>query len=100
MFDSFTPDTVIVILIVAFAVFVSFPVQLLLCFKAKKLFVKLLPTAVSAVTAITFYIMAITAKTWIALIYIIIAVSFGVALLFSGVAWGAWAISKAIEKKN
>ena len=76
MADLFARDTGIVLLIAGFAILIALPVQLVLCIKAKKLFYKCLPTTVLAVLVITFYIMAITAKTWVAFAYLIIAVFF------------------------
>ena len=98
MFDLFARDTEIAVLIAASAVLVVFPIQLALCFRAKKRFIKLLPTVLFAVAAVTFYIMAITARDWIGFAYIIVAVFCGAMLLFSGIAWGVWAITKLVKK--
>ena len=100
MFDLWARDTAIVALIAAFAILIVLPVQLILCFRAKKLLIKLLPAILLAVTAITFYIMAITAKDWSGFAYMIVTVFFGVLLIFSGIAWGIWAIVRLVKKKN
>ena len=100
MADLLTRDTGIVLFIAACAVLIVLPIQLTLCIKAKKRFMKCLPTAMLAVFTIAFYIMAITAKTWVGLIYLIIAVCSGVSLIFSGIAWGIWSIIKLIKKKK
>ena len=99
MADLFTRDAGIVLPIAACAILIVLPIQLMLCFKAKKLLMKYLPAAVLGAITITFYIMAITAKTWIALIYLIIAVFSGVSLIFCGIAWGIWSILKLINKE-
>ena len=98
MSDLLTRDTGIVLAIALAAVLIIFPLQLALCFKAKKRIFRLLPAALLALSAVTFYIMAITAKTWIAFAYIIIAVFAGVLLIFSGIAWGIWALIKLFRK--
>ena len=100
MADLFARDTGIVLLIAAFAILIALPIQLVVCFKAKKIFVRYLPTTALAVLVITFYIMAITAKTWVAFVYLIIAVFSGVSLVFSGIAVGIWAIIKLVEKQK
>jgi len=90
--DLFTGDAAIVLLMAGFAILIAFPLQLALCFRAKKLFVRYLPTIIFSVLAITFYIMAITAKTWAAFAYLIIAAFSGVSLVFGGIALGIWAM--------
>ena len=97
MADLFARDTWLVLSIISCAVLIVLPIQLVLCFRAKKLFIKRLPTAVLTVVAIAFYVLAITAKTWIAFIYLIIAVFSGVSLIFCGIAWGIWSILKLIN---
>lgn len=100
MVDLWVRDTWIAALITISAVFLVLPIQLVLCFKAKKRLIKLLPMAVFAVATIVFYIMMLTAKEWSALVYVILAVFFGVLLLFSGIAWGIWAVVRLVKKKN
>ena len=100
MVDLWVRDTWIAALIAISTVFVVLPIQLVLCFKAKKRLIKLLPTAVFAVATIVFYILMITAKDWSALVYVILAVFFGVLLLFCGIAWGIWAVLRLVKKKN
>jgi hypothetical protein len=61
---------------------------------------KLLPTILLAVATVTFYVMAITARDWDAFAYLIVAVFAGAMLLFSGIAWGIWAITKLVKKRK
>ena len=98
MYDLFARDTKIVLLIAVAAVLIILPTQLALCFKAKRLFIKLIPTVLLAVATFVLYIMAITAKDWSGFVYIILAVAAGVLLIFSGIAWGIWAITKLIKR--
>ena len=100
MVDLWVRDTWIAALITVSAVFVVLPIQLILCFKAKKRLIKLLPTAVFAVATIAFYIMMITAKDWSAFEYVILAVFSVVLLMFSGIAWGIWAVLRLVKKKK
>ena len=98
MFDLFARDTEIVLLIAAAAVLIILPAQLTLCFKAKRLFIKLIPTVLLAIATFALYVMAITAKDWSGFGYIILAVAAGVLLVFSGIAWSIWAIIKLIKR--
>lgn len=98
MLDLLVRDTEIVLLIAAAAVLIILPAQLTLCFKAKRLFIKLIPSVLLAVATFALYVMAITAKDWSGFVYIIFAIAAGVLLIFSGIAWGIWAIIKLIKR--
>ncbi len=82
------------------AVLVVLPIQLLLCFKVKKLLLRLLPTMLLAVTTVVFFAMMATAKDWDAIGYAILGVFSGVLLIFSGIGWGVWAVALFIRKKK
>ena len=75
-------------------------IQLALCFKAKKLLIKLLPTILSAAAAILFCILTFTVRDWSALVYIVFAFFAGVMLISSGIAWVIWAIAKIKKAKS
>ena len=68
--------------------------QLLLCFKAKKIFIKLLPIALLIVSTIVFYVCSATINGWDKFGYLFFALlSFGL-IIVCGVAWGVWAIAR------
>ena len=98
MFDLLARDTWIVLLIAAAAVLIVLPLQLALCFKARRRLFRLLPTVLLALLSLVFYSMKYVVKDWSALVYAILAVFSGVMFVFSGLAWGIWAISKRIRK--
>ena len=75
-------------------------IQLLLCFKVKNLFLRLLPSFALTVCTIIFFAMMWLATDWDAIGYAILFVFSGVLLISSGVAWGAWAIVKLIRKQK
>ena len=75
-------------------------IQLALCFKAKKLLIKLLPTILSAAAAILFCVLTFTVRDWSALVYIVFAFFAGVMLISSGIAWVIWAIAKMKKAKS
>ena len=100
MFELMGRDTWLFALMAVCAVFIVLPLQLLLCFQANRTMIRLLPTILLAAATIVFYILRISAQDWSALIYLILTVFAKVLLIFSGIAWGIWAIAKHIKKKN
>ena len=82
------------------AVFLVIPVQLLLCAKGKKTWIKRLPSIVLAVTTAVFFIMMYTARDWDAIGYAILGVFSGVLLIVSGFAWGVWFIIRKVKKRK
>lgn len=99
MMDLWLRDTWIMAATAAAAVLVVLPVQLLLCFKAKKLLFKLLPAILLAASVVVFCAMMVFARDWSALLYVILAFFSGVLLLFCGIAWGIWAIARLLKKE-
>lgn len=72
-------------------------VQLLLCFKVKQIFIKLLPVALFIVSTIAFYICAVYVNGWDGLGYLFFAfLSFGL-IFICGIGWGIWAI---VQNRN
>ena len=66
--------------------------QLLLCFKTKKIFIKLLPIALLIVSTIVFSICSASINGWDGLGYLFFAL-LSLGLLFvCGIGWGIWAI--------
>ena len=100
MFDLWVRDTEITVLIAASAILIVLPLQLILCFRAKKLLFKLIPPVLLAVAAFAFWVMMLTAKDWSALVYLIFAVFSVVLLIFSGIGWGIWGISRFVKRKR
>lgn len=79
-------------IVVFVSVIATLILQLLLCFKAKKIFIKLIPIALLIVSTIVFYICSTTINGWDGLGYLFFALlSFGL-ILVCGLGWGVWAI--------
>lgn len=79
-------------IVVIVSVMATLILQLLLCFKAKKIFIKLIPIALLIVLTIVFYLCSATINGWDGLGYLFFALlSFGL-ILVCGLGWGAWAI--------
>lgn len=85
-------DTPTIMAVIAVAV--AFAGQLLLCYKAKKLWLKLLPVSILVVSTIVFCILSACVNGWDGLGYLFFALlSFGM-LFVSGIAFLIWAIAR------
>ena len=100
MADLLRGDFWLVICAVACGILIVLPVQLALCFRANKVFLKCLPAVLIGIATITFYSLAITARTWIAFIYLIVAFYSAVFLISCGIAWGIWIVYTLLTKGN
>ena len=100
MSDISIRDIAITTLIAVSSILIVFPLQLLLCFKTKKLLLRLLPSLLLTVTTVFLFIMIRVTTDWDAFGYAILFVFSVVFLIFSGIAWGVWAIIKLIKKKK
>lgn len=93
--NAFTIDLSTVIVWVSAVI--TLCLQLWLCRKAKRLFIKLLPAVLLTIATIVLFVCAEHADAWDALGYAFFALlSFGL-LLICGAGWGLWAI---IRKTN
>ena len=81
-------------IVVFVSVIATLILQLLLCFKAKKRFIKLFPIALFVVSTIVFYICSATINGWDGLGYLFFALLSFVLIVVCGVAWGVWAIAR------
>ena len=79
-------------IVVFTSVIATLILQLLLCVKAQKIVIKLLPIALLIVSTIVFSICSATINGWDGLGYLFFALlSFGL-ILVCGIGWGVWAI--------
>ena len=93
-------DIEVTTLIAITSVLVVLPIQLLLCFKVKPVFLRLLPSILLTGTTILLFAMMATSRDWDAIGYAVLGVFSGVLLIFSGIGWGIWAIVRCIKKKK
>ena len=93
-------DIEVTTLIAITSVLVVLPIQLLLCFKVKPVFLRLLPTILLTATTVFLFAMMTTSRDWDAIGYAVLGVFSGVLLIFSGIGWGIWAIVRCIKKKS
>ena len=81
-------------MVVFISVISALVLQLLLCFKAKKIIIKLLPIALFIVSTIVFTFCSATINGWDGLGYLFVALlSFGL-IWVCGLGWGIWAITR------
>lgn len=100
MSDLWVRDTEITLLVALSAFLIVLPIQLLLRFKAKTLLVKLIPTILLAAAVVAFYAIVFVIQDRAAIGYALLALFSEILLLFSGLAWGIWAITKLIRKRK
>lgn len=80
--------------------FIVLPVQLLLCFKVKNTFIRLLPSILLTITTIILFCLMCSAEEWDAIGYALLGVFSGAMLIVAGIAWGIWAIVRIIRKRK
>lgn len=100
MGDMWIRDIEVTTLIAITSVLVVLPIQLLLCFKVKPVFLRLLPSILLTGTTILLFAMMAASRDWDAIGYAVLGVFSGVLLIFSGIGWGIWAIVRCIRKKK
>ena len=100
MGDMWIRDIEVTTLIAITSVLVVLPIQLLLCFKVKPVFLRLLPSILLTGTTILLFAMMAASRDWDAIGYAVLGVFSGVLLIFSGIGWGIWAIVRCIKKKS
>lgn len=90
--DSFSPEVIIPAIL-------TLLLQLLLCFKAKKLWVKLLPAAVLAAAILIFTVCFSRIDHLVSVVFLYVAFRAFHLLLACGIGWGIWAIVRKKLKK-
>ncbi|MBR4016746.1 MAG: hypothetical protein IKK11_02915 [Oscillospiraceae bacterium] len=75
------------------AVIITLLAQLLLCFKAKKMWIKILPSALFSVSALVFYICCRVVGGWDGMGYLYFALLSFVLIVICGIGWGIWAMA-------
>ena len=100
MGDMWIRDVEVTTLIAITSVLVVLPIQLLLCFKVKPIFLRLLPSILLTGTTILLFAMMAASRDWDAIGYAVLGVFSGVLLIFSGIGWGIWGLVALIRKRN
>lgn len=82
------------------SVLLLLPIQLLLCFKVKRLGLRLLPPLLFLLLTLIFIGKAAGASDWEGLGYGFLAALSGLMTLVCGAAWGIWRIVRRMQKKR
>lgn len=100
MFDIWWGDVNLTVLVLAASVLFLLPLQLLLCFKAESLFVRLFPVGLLAVVGVWFLFLFYAVPGWDGLGYIIFAIYAAFMVIVCGLGWGVWAIFRYHKKRQ
>ena len=73
-------------------------VQLVLCFKVRKLCVRLIPVCLSAIAAAVCLALTFLSEGWDALGYLLLTMFSAGLLLVCGIGWLVWAIIKKLRR--
>ena len=87
-------------MIIAIICLILFAVQLLLCFKVKKLALKLIPAVLLLVALALFTVLTMTATGWDSLAYIVFAILSAIFLIPCAAGWVVWAVCYFIQKRK
>ena len=74
--------------------------QVLLCFKVKKLFLRLIPTVLFSAATVVFALMMLFSDGWDAIGFLLFTICSASFLAACGIGWGIWAIAKKLKKLN
>ena len=100
MFDAWTGDIELTNLVLWFSILIFLPIQLLLCFKAKRRVFRLLPVTLLCAATLFFVAQAAASTGWDSLGYALFGIFTGLMLLMCGIGWGIWAAANFLKKKN
>ena len=100
MFDVYIGDIDLTTVIIFVSILVLIPLQLFMCFKMKKLWVKLLPMLIFLTLIIAFVCMIPMAKGWDGIGYWILAMLSGIMLAACTVGWIIWFVIKIFKSKT
>ncbi len=94
----FKIDVPTFILIVSAIVFLT--AQLLLCFKVRCVWLRLIPAILSFVPTLVFFILMVTMQGWDAIGYMILMLMSATVLGVCALGWGIWVIALLIQRRK
>lgn len=98
MFDVWLNDIELTEVIINVSVVLVIALQVLLCFKVKKVVIKLLPIIILLIVAAFLLVMAQFSSGWDNLGYLILAIFVGIMLLACAIGWIVWLVTKVVGK--
>lgn len=100
MFDIWMGEMNLTLLVMILGVVILLPVQLLLCFKARSLTLRLAPVVILALLTLVCIAMCYATPGWDCLSYAVLAIYTGFGVVLCGIGWGIWAIVRAVRRKK
>ena len=98
MVDGWLRDIGLTALVAILSFAIVLPTQILICFKIKDIFVRLLPVLFFLVIALVGWALSCFISGWAAIGYLILACITGFMACICGVGWGVWFIIKLFSK--
>ena len=100
MFEVYWGDVELTALTLVVSLVIVLPLQLLLCFKAKRRAVRFLPLLILSVLAAAFLLLTVSTPGWDGLGYLFLAIYAAFLMLMCGVGWGIWALRNTGTRKR
>ena len=100
MLDVWVEECNLAFLLSGFSLVILLPVQLLLCFKVRRVWIRLLPALLCCVLILFFLVIAGFFSGFDSIGYVIFAIYAACMLVVCGLGWGIWAIAHMIRKKK
>ena len=94
MFDIWYGDIPVTNLIIVFSLIVILPIQILICFKAKSIFVRFIPIIILATAVLMWIVLSFAVAGWDGLLYLFFAIYMLFMIFVCAVGWGIWALIK------
>ena len=85
-------------MVLIIAVLSLFPIQLFLCFRARRMFVRLLPVMVLSASVVYWGVKTAQTGGWGGLLYLVFAAISGYMLLMCGLGWAIWGLLRLLRK--
>lgn len=100
MYDFWIGDINLAPFLLAFTFLVVFPVQLILCCKASKKIIRLIPVIILSFLTAAALIAAVLCNGYDIIFYIVSTIYLAIMLLVCGCAWGIWSVLQLIKRRS
>lgn len=94
MFDIWYGDIPVTNLVIVFSLIVILPIQILIFFKAKSMFVRFIPIMILAAMVLMWIVLSFAVVGWEGLLYLFFAIYMLFMIFVCGIGWGVWALIK------
>ena len=94
MLDIWYGDIPFANCVIIFSLIVILPIQILICFKAKSIFVRFIPIIVLTAAVLIWIILSLAVAGWEGSLYLFVAIYLLFMIFVCGIGWGVWALIK------